>query len=92
MAHAGSLGRQHRHTLAGTQGGEGSLDFLVPKGAGRFHFVGGARFVHGSAMPQEVVVPVLVIKESDTGQARTRTVEVSPARNQPPRGDQQAAV
>ena len=62
---------------AGTQGGEGSLDFLVPKGAGRFHFVGGARFVHGSAMPQEVVVPVLIIKESDTGQARTRTVEVS---------------
>jgi uncharacterized protein (TIGR02687 family) len=62
---------------AGTEPGEGSVDFLVPKGAGRFHFVGGARFVHGSAMPQEVVVPVLVIKESDTSQTRTRTVEVS---------------
>lgn len=62
---------------AGTVPGEGSLDFLVPKGAGRFHFVGGARFVHGSAMPQEVVVPVLVIKESDSDKARTRTVEVS---------------
>ena len=34
----------------------------MPKGAGGFHFVGGARFVHGSAMPQEIVVPVLVIK------------------------------
>ena len=62
---------------AGTEPGEGSVDFLVPKGAGRFHFVGGARFVHGSAMPQEIVVPVLVIKESDSSQARTRTVEVS---------------
>jgi uncharacterized protein (TIGR02687 family) len=62
---------------AGTEPGEGSLDFLLPKGAGRFHFVGGARFVHGSAMPQEMVVPVLVIKESDSSQARTRTVEVS---------------
>lgn len=64
-------------TTAGTEPGEGSVDFLVPKGAGRFHFVGGARFVHGSAMPQEVVVPVLVIKESDSEKARTRTVEVS---------------
>lgn len=62
---------------AGTDPGAGSLDFLVPKGAGRFHFVGGARFVHGSAMPQEVVVPVLVIKESDTDKTRTKTVEVS---------------
>jgi uncharacterized protein (TIGR02687 family) len=62
---------------AGTEPGEGSVDFLVPKGAGRFHFVGGARFVHGSAMPQEVVVPVLVIKESDSDKTRTRTVEVS---------------
>lgn len=62
---------------AGTEPGDGSVDFLVPKGAGRFHFVGGARFVHGSAMPQEIVVPVLIIKESDTSQTRTRTVAVS---------------
>lgn len=73
---AGAWTGNTAHT-AGTTPGEGSLDFLVPKGAGRFHFVGGARFVHGSAMPQEVVVPVLVIKESDSEQARTRTVEVS---------------
>ena len=64
-------------TTAGTDAGEGSLDFLVPKGAGRFHFVGGARFVHGSAMPQEIVVPVIVVKESDTEKAKTRQVEVS---------------
>ena len=62
---------------AGTDEGAGSVDFLVPKGAGRFHFVGGARFVHGSAMPQEVVVPVIVVKESDTEKTKTKLVEVS---------------
>ena len=64
-------------TTAGTDAGEGSVDFLVPKGAGRFHFVGGARFVHGSAMPQEIVVPVIVVKESDTEKTKTKVVEVS---------------
>ena len=64
-------------TTAGTDEGAGSLDFLVPKGAGRFHFVGGARFVHGSAMPQEVVVPVIVVKESETEKTKTKQVEVS---------------
>lgn len=62
---------------AGTVAGEGSVDFLVPKGAGRFHFVGGARFVHGSAMPQEIVVPVVVVKEGDIEKTRTRMVGVS---------------
>ena len=62
---------------AGTDPGEGSVDFLVPKGAGRFHFVGGARFVHGSAMPQEIVVPVIVVKEGDAEKTRTKPVDVS---------------
>ena len=62
---------------AGTDPGDGSVDFLVPKGAGRFHFVGGARFVHGSAMPQEIVVPVVIVKEGDTEKTRTKTVDVS---------------
>jgi uncharacterized protein (TIGR02687 family) len=64
-------------TTAGTDAGTGSMDFLVPKGAGRFHFVGGARFVHGSAMPQEIVVPVIVVKESESEKAKTKVVEVS---------------
>ncbi len=64
-------------TTAGTDQGSGSLDFLVPKGAGRFHFVGGARFVHGSAMPQEIVVPVIAVKETDAEKAKIRQVEVS---------------
>lgn len=62
---------------AKTEPGSGSVDFWVPKGAGRFHFVGGARFVHGSAMPQEIAVPVIVVKESDSEKAKTKVVEIS---------------
>ncbi|OOG58021.1 BREX-1 system phosphatase PglZ type A [Polaromonas sp. C04] len=56
---------------------DGSLDFWVPKGASRFHFAGGARFVHGSAMPQEVVVPVITVRESEADHAKTKYVSVS---------------
>jgi len=41
---------------------ESDVEFLLPKGANRFHFVSGARFVHGGAMPQEICVPVLDIQ------------------------------
>lgn len=63
---------------AGTDAGDGSIDFWAPKAAGRFHFAGGARFVHGSAMPQEIVIPVVVVKESESEKIRTKLVEVSP--------------
>jgi uncharacterized protein (TIGR02687 family) len=56
---------------------EGSLDFWVPKGTNRFHFSGGARFVHGSAMPQEVVVPLITVRESEAEHAKTRCVTFS---------------
>lgn len=56
---------------------EGSLDFWVPKGASRFHFAGGARFVHGSAMPQEVVVPLLTVSVSEAEEAKIRSVSIS---------------
>jgi uncharacterized protein (TIGR02687 family) len=62
---------------AGTDVGDGSIDFWVPKGTGRFHFAGGARFVHGSAMPQEIVIPVITVKENDSEKMRIKTVEVS---------------
>jgi hypothetical protein len=39
------------------------MEFWIPKGANRFHFTGGARFVHGGAMPQEIVVPVITVRE-----------------------------
>jgi uncharacterized protein (TIGR02687 family) len=45
-----------------TAGAQGDQEFWIPKGANRFHFAGGARFVHGGAMPQEIVVPVLTVK------------------------------
>ena len=38
---------------------DASLEFCLPRGTGRFHFAGGARYTHGGAMPQEFVVPVL---------------------------------
>jgi hypothetical protein len=56
---------------------DGSLDFWVPKGANRFHFSGGARFVHGSAMPQEVVVPLITVRESESEHTKTRYVSFS---------------
>jgi uncharacterized protein (TIGR02687 family) len=48
--------------LTVTAGVAGDMEFWIPKGANLFHFVGGARFVHGGAMPQEIVVPVVTVK------------------------------
>ena len=48
--------------LSVTAGADGDMEFWIPKGANLFHFVGGARFVHGGAMPQEIVVPVVTVK------------------------------
>ncbi len=45
-----------------TTGASGEMEFWVPKGNNLFHFAGGARFVHGGALPQEVLVPVIVVK------------------------------
>jgi uncharacterized protein (TIGR02687 family) len=49
--------------VANTAGSSCDTEFLVPKGANRFHFVGGAKFVHGGAMLQEICVPVVNILE-----------------------------
>ena len=38
------------------------MEFWIPKGANRFHFIGGARFIHGGAMLQEIVVPVVTVR------------------------------
>lgn len=56
-----------------TAGTETDTKFWVPKGANRFHFVGGARFVHGGVMPQEIVVPILTVKALRGGEAVART-------------------
>lgn len=51
----------HGHTAI-TAHAEGDLEFWIPRGANRFHFTGGSRFVHGGAMLQEIVVPVIEVK------------------------------
>jgi uncharacterized protein (TIGR02687 family) len=71
----------YRGSTQVTAGAEGGMEFWVPKGANRFHFVGGSRFVHGGAMPQEIVVPVIRVQHvKDAAQAtktKTHTVGVS---------------
>lgn len=41
-------------------------EFILPRGSNRFNFVGGAKFIHGGIMPQEICVPVLHVRELDT--------------------------
>jgi len=47
---------------AATASAEGDMEFWIPKGVNRFHFTGGARFIHGGAMLQEVVVPIIEVR------------------------------
>lgn len=56
-----------------TSGTNNSMEFWIPKGANRFHFFGGARYIHGGAMLQEIVVPVMIVREL-TGQAKEKSV------------------
>ena len=65
--------------LSVTAGAEGDMEFWIPKGVNLFHFVGGARFVHGGAMPQEIVVPVVTVKHvrgKSAKDTRTKLVTV----------------
>ncbi len=63
-----------------TANASGDMEFWVPKGINRFHFVGGSRFVHGGSMPQEIIVPVIRVRHQRGRMAeatKTRTVGVS---------------
>ena len=58
------------------------MQFWVPRGVNRFHFVGGSRFVHGGAMPQEICVPLLRVnyaRGEGKGRERTRVTKVGVA-------------
>jgi uncharacterized protein (TIGR02687 family) len=57
----GSEKRAHHGSIEVTAGAGGGMEFWVPRAANRFHFTGGARFVHGGAMPQEVIVPLVAV-------------------------------
>lgn len=73
--------KAHHGATAITAGATGEMEFWIPKGANRFHFVGGARFIHGGAMPQEILVPVIRVHHAKSAdQARKtkiRTVGIS---------------
>src|SRR5215510_12777843 len=62
----------HGTTLV-TAVAEGGMEFWIPKGANRFHFTGGARFIHGGAMLQEIVVPIITVRHRKDRSARGET-------------------
>ncbi len=56
---------------------EGDMEFWLPKAANRFHFTGGARFIHGGAMLQEIMVPVITVRHiKGKGKQKTATKQV----------------
>ncbi len=63
-----------------TAGADGDMEFWIPKAANLFHFAGGARFVHGGAMLQEIVVPVVTVRHKKDkgvrGETKVRPVTV----------------
>lgn len=67
----GATAEAHHGRIADTAGAEGDMEFWVPRAANRFHFTGGARFVHGGAMPQEVIVPLLTINHRTDADTRS---------------------
>lgn len=65
--------------IASTASAQTDMQFWVPKGINRFHFVGGSRFVHGGAMPQEVCVPLVRVnyaRGEGKGRESTRVTKV----------------
>ncbi len=57
-----------------TAGTKDAMEFWIPRGVNRFHFSGGAKFIHGGALPQEVAVPVIKVKELDAKAAQKEAV------------------
>jgi uncharacterized protein (TIGR02687 family) len=60
------------NTLA-TAKAEGGMQFWIPKGYNRFHFMGSKQFVHGGAMLQEIVVPVITVRHKKDKAVREET-------------------
>ena len=56
-----------------TAGTKDGMEFWVPKGINRFHFMGSRQFIHGGAMLQEVAVPLITIKHRKGDKARSAT-------------------
>lgn len=67
----------HGHTRD-TAGADDDMEFWIPRGINRFHFQGSKQFVHGGAMLQEIVVPVIRIRhrKDKSGRSATKTKQV----------------
>lgn len=59
-----------RGVIKNTTGGTSDTQFLLPKNMQRFHFIGGAKFVHGGASLQEVCVPIVEVQGLTKEQAK----------------------
>lgn len=71
----GSVTQAHAGHISDTAGTTDDMMFWVPKGVNRFHFVGGARFVHGGASLQEVIVPVVTIRHQRGAKAKATEIK-----------------
>ena len=61
-----------------TAGATGNMQFWLPKGCNRFHFIGGARFFHGGAMPQEFIVPLVKVQQLKGKSAEKTKIKTVP--------------
>ncbi|MBT3222011.1 MAG: BREX-1 system phosphatase PglZ type A, partial [Proteobacteria bacterium] len=71
----GTVSEAHYGSIDVTASAEGGMEFWVPRGTNRFHFTGGARFVHGGATPQEVVVPLVTVTQLRGKKAKSSRTE-----------------
>jgi uncharacterized protein (TIGR02687 family) len=71
----GEVPEVHHGSTVQTAGMAKGLEFWLPRAANRFHFVGGSRFVHGGAMPQEIVIPLVTVTQLRGQQAAQSKVE-----------------
>ena len=77
----GSTAEALRGSVNVTAGTEDGMELWVPRAANRFHFKGGSRFVHGGAMPHEIVVPVVTVtqlrgKKTQASQIKKVSIQV----------------
>lgn len=71
----GQDARFHCASLERTAGIAG-IEGWYPKATQRFHLAGGAKYVHGGPMPQEVFIPVVTVREAE-GDSSTKIRPVS---------------
>jgi hypothetical protein len=66
-------------TTAATAGAQGDMEFWISRAANRFHVMGSQRFVHGGAMLQEIVVPVITVwhKKDKAVRVMTKTKPIT---------------